>query len=600
MELDFTAEQDMLREMVRGVCAASSPLETVRALEDDPVGYSKDLWRQLADLDLIGLMLPEEHGGSGMGALEGCVLYEELGRALVPSPHFVSAVMTAGVLARAGDPAQQAALLPHIAAGDEIVTTGWLEPDGGFGPRGVRTTATPDGDGFRIDGAKWLVPFAASATRLLVLARTGPSDTDVDLFLVDPSSAGVELTQEFTLASENQYAVTLSEVPVGASDRIGGPGSGWGTWEAVLLEGAVLLAAQAIGGARAALEITTQYAKDREQFDKPLGAFQAIAHYLADAATAVEGGEILVHEAAWALANRRVGRAAGADGEAVRVQHVPRRDRHGPAGLRRRRVHARVRRAALLPTGEATADLLVGRPLPRGADRRDRPGSGRARTPVVSPAMRWTRSFFRVLPIVVLAAIPIGCSQIYKATCSNTLVASSAGPITDPALIEISGIHAGVRNPAVWWVHNDSGDTARAFALDANGALRGTYAFAATTAVDWEDLTVVPGPTPGTGVIYAADIGDNTSSRTGIHLYRVAEPAVAMSGPAAVATLSGVETLHFVYPDGAHDAETLMVDPATGEIVIMTKTLAGARRASIRLRPGSRPAARRRSPRSVR
>ena len=107
MDLDFTDEQDMLREMVRGVCAASSSLDTVRALEDDPVGYSTELWKQLAELDLLGLMLPEEYGGSGMTALEGVVVYEEFGRALVASPHFVSCVMGAGLLLRAGSAAQR-------------------------------------------------------------------------------------------------------------------------------------------------------------------------------------------------------------------------------------------------------------------------------------------------------------------------------------------------------------------------------------------------------------------------------------------------------------------------------------------------------------
>lgn len=305
MDLDFTSEQDMLREMVRGVCASSSSLETVRALEDDPVGFSTELWKQLAELDLVGLMLPVEYGGSGMSALEGVVVYEEFGRALVASPHFVSAVMSAGLLLRAGTAAQRDQLLGRIASGDEIVTTAWLEPDGGFGPRGVRTTATPDGDGFRIDGEKWHVPFASSATRVIVLARTGEADEDVDLFLVDSDADGVERSQQFTLASETQYALTLSGVQVSEADRLGAARSGWATWNETLLEGVVFLGAQAIGGARATLELTTQYAKDREQFDKPLGAFQAIAHYLADASTAVEGGEILVHEAAWAAANGR-------------------------------------------------------------------------------------------------------------------------------------------------------------------------------------------------------------------------------------------------------------------------------------------------------
>ncbi len=164
----------------------------------------------------------------------------------------------------------------------------------------MQTTATPDGDGFRLDGTKWHVAFAAAADRFVVLARTGPADEDVDLFLVDPAAEGVEMTQQMAIASDSQYAVTLSGVIVPTSARVGAAGSGWRTWDATLLEGMVLLAAQAAGGARYALEITTQYAKDREQFDKPLGAFQAIAHYLADASTAVEGGSILVHEAAWA------------------------------------------------------------------------------------------------------------------------------------------------------------------------------------------------------------------------------------------------------------------------------------------------------------
>ena len=300
MDLDFTAEQEMLREMVRGVCEASSPLEQVRALEDDPVGYSTVFWKQLAELDLIGLMLPTEYGGSGMTALEGVVVYEELGRALVPSPHFVSAVMAAGVIDRAGTDEQRAGWLPRIASGEAILSTAWLEPHGSFGPRGVTTTATPDGDGFRLDGEKWHVPFAAAADHLVVLARTGDGEADVDLFLVDTDDPGVILAQQMTLASDTQYAVTFAGVRVPASARLGAAQSGWRTWTATMLEGAVLLAAQAIGGARYALEITTQYAKDREQFDKPLGAFQAIAHYLADSSTAVEGGTILVHEAAWA------------------------------------------------------------------------------------------------------------------------------------------------------------------------------------------------------------------------------------------------------------------------------------------------------------
>jgi alkylation response protein AidB-like acyl-CoA dehydrogenase len=302
VDLDFTDEQEMLREMIRGVCGAYAPFETVRAMEDDPVGYPPELWKQMAELDVIGLMLPSEFGGSEMSALEGAILYSELGRALAPTPHFVSAVMSAGVLLRAGSAEQQQEWLPRIVSGDAILTTAWLEPGNGFGPKGVQARATAKGDAFALDGVKWHVPFAQAATQLVVLARTGDTPTDVDVFLVEPTADGVTLTQQMTIASDTQYQVELSGA---RGTRIGSAGTGWATWNAVLLEGAILLAAQAVGGARYALDITVQYAKDREQFDKPLGAFQALAHYLADAATAVDGAETLMYEAAWSLANDR-------------------------------------------------------------------------------------------------------------------------------------------------------------------------------------------------------------------------------------------------------------------------------------------------------
>jgi alkylation response protein AidB-like acyl-CoA dehydrogenase len=305
MELDFSPEQEMLRELVRGVCASTSPLTVVREMEDDPTGYPADLWKQLAELDLIGLLIPSEYGGSGMSALEGVVVYEELGRALAPTPHFVSAVMTAGVIARAGTEDQKQDWLPRIASGDAIVSTAWLEPHGGFGPEGVHLQARADGDGFVLDGSKRHVPFASAAGHLLVLARTGDAPTDVDLFLVDSASTGVVLTQQLTIASDAQYQVDFTGVRVPAANRVGGAGTGWATWHDTMLDGIILLAAQAIGGAQFALDITVQYAKDRHQFDKPLGAFQALAHYLADASTAVDGGTVLVHEAAWARAEGR-------------------------------------------------------------------------------------------------------------------------------------------------------------------------------------------------------------------------------------------------------------------------------------------------------
>ncbi len=300
LNLDFTEEQDMLRDMVRGLLAQYADNEAIRALEDDPVGYSTDLWAQLAELDLLGLLLPAQYGGSEMSMLEGVIVYEELGKSLAPTPHLVSCVASAGAIVRAGTESQKDEWLPRIAKGEVILTPAWLEPENGFGPAGVQVRAEAAGDGFTISGTKRHVLFASSADRLVVLARTGDEPGEVDLFLVDPNAAGVTLTQQMSISSDTQYDVVLDGVAVTAADRIGDAGGGWATWESVMEDVMILTAALATGGTEHSLDITVQYSKDREQFDKPLGAFQALAHNMADAKTELDGAKMLTYEAAWA------------------------------------------------------------------------------------------------------------------------------------------------------------------------------------------------------------------------------------------------------------------------------------------------------------
>jgi alkylation response protein AidB-like acyl-CoA dehydrogenase len=308
MDLDFSPEQELLRDTVRGLCARHAGTDVVRAMEDDPVGYPPDLWRQLGDLGLIGLTLPERWGGSDMSMVDAMVVYDELGRALAPSPHFVSSVMAGGALALAGSDAQREAWLPRVASGEAVISVAWVEPARGFGPEGVRARAERDGDGWRITGVKQHVAFAGAAERILTLART---DEGVSLFLVDPTAGGVTLTQQRSMASDTQFRLDLDGARVGPDDVVGAAGQGWTAWSEVLQDGLILLAASAAGGAARALEMTVQYSKDRRQFDKPLGAFQALSHYMADAATTVDGAQALVWEAAWArTAGRPVSRLA--------------------------------------------------------------------------------------------------------------------------------------------------------------------------------------------------------------------------------------------------------------------------------------------------
>ena len=154
MDLELTEEQQLLRETVRGLCARHAGLDVVRQLENDPVGYPEKFWLQLGEAGLLDV--------SELSTLDAVVMYQELGRALAPSPHFVSSVVSAGVLRGAGSEAQRAEWLPRLASGDAIITPAWLEPEGGFGPAGVQVRL--DGDG-RVTGTKRHVQFAGGADR---------------------------------------------------------------------------------------------------------------------------------------------------------------------------------------------------------------------------------------------------------------------------------------------------------------------------------------------------------------------------------------------------------------------------------------------------
>jgi alkylation response protein AidB-like acyl-CoA dehydrogenase len=311
MDLDFSEEQQMLREMVRALCGEHSTIDLVRSMENDPRGYTEEFWKKLAEVDLLGLLIPEEFSGSGMDMLDAALVYHEFGRSLAPSPHFVSCVLAALLLLEAGSDEQKREWLPSIARGDAILSPAWLEPENGYGPRGVQVRAIEDQGNFVLSGTKLHCLYARSCTRLLVLARTGEDDAAIDLFLVDPEAPGVTLEQQLSLASDTQYRVTFDGVRVAFQDRLGSPGSGWGHWNKVMHQGIILAAAQAVGGAERALEITCEYATDREQFGKPLAGFQSISHYLADAATLITGGTTLVHQAAWASSeNKEVERLA--------------------------------------------------------------------------------------------------------------------------------------------------------------------------------------------------------------------------------------------------------------------------------------------------
>ncbi|MCC7517524.1 MAG: acyl-CoA/acyl-ACP dehydrogenase [Pseudomonadales bacterium] len=300
MDLDFSEEQVMLRDTARGVCQQLCPSAVVRAMEADPTGYSAPFWQQLSELGITNLGIAEAHDGMGLGMLDMAIIYEEFGRSLAPSPHWASCVLSARLLETIGSPAQQQKWLPRLASGEVIIVPAWLEPGNGFGPEGIQLRATANGQDYVLNGSKILVPFASAATRLLVLARSGDGVEDVVGLLVDPHEKGITLTAERNHADDTLYQVDFNHVTVSQADVLK-PAGFWAAWDDAMTRSIVALAARSIGAAESIHAMTTDYAKQRVQFGKPIGAFQTIAHYLADLIVKIEGAKVLVYQAAWAI-----------------------------------------------------------------------------------------------------------------------------------------------------------------------------------------------------------------------------------------------------------------------------------------------------------
>ena len=299
MDLELTPEQQMLRDAVRDLCGKYGDPDRLRELEDDPTGFDPDAWRELAAMDLIGLTLPAEHGGSGMTALESMVVFEELGRAIVPTPLLVSSVIAGGLLAHAGSTELQGEWLPRIATGEVIATLAWHEAERSDTAAGIGVTASADGDALVVEGTKILVPFASSADALLVLVRDGDG---VSVVLVPTEADGITLAQTTVADSSAQYEVRFDGVRVPASNRVGAAGAGWDAFEAVMDDALIAVGAMAVGGTAHVLEMMVDYATERVQFGVPIGNFQGVAHPIADVATELEGARTLVLQAAWARA----------------------------------------------------------------------------------------------------------------------------------------------------------------------------------------------------------------------------------------------------------------------------------------------------------
>jgi alkylation response protein AidB-like acyl-CoA dehydrogenase len=282
MALVLTDEQSMLRDNARGFLAKNAPIAHLRALRDkrDADGFSRALWKNFVEMGWAGILVPQEYGGLGLGHVEVGIVCEELGRTLTPSPFLSTAVLAASAISRAGTDKQKQSYLPKIVAG-ELIATIAVDESAKHHPEKIAMPATRVGNGFKLSGAKTYVIDGHVANLLIVAARTSANSGDtkgITLFLVDAKASGVRVERTQTVDSHNAARITFDDVGVGADSILGKIDDGWKLLEGVLNVGRAGLAAEMVGSSEEAFTRTVTYLKERKQFGKAIGEFQALQH----------------------------------------------------------------------------------------------------------------------------------------------------------------------------------------------------------------------------------------------------------------------------------------------------------------------------------
>jgi alkylation response protein AidB-like acyl-CoA dehydrogenase len=304
MNLAFTEEQEMLKKMAHDFLTDKLPKKVVKEIEESETGSLPELWREMAELGWMGLVFPEKYGGSGMNFLDLAVLLEEMGKACLPGPYFSTVILGGLTIADIGSEEQKKEYLPKIASGEKILTLALTEPSARYDAAAIETKATADKDGYVLNGTKLFVPDAHIADYMVVVARTdekAKAEKGITLFIVAGKSPGITSKVLKTIANDKLCEVVFDKVKVPKGNILGELNQGWKEVQKIIQRAAVAKCCEIVGCIQQALDMTVSYAKERKQYDRPIGSFQVIQHYCADMATDVDGTRLSTYQAAWML-----------------------------------------------------------------------------------------------------------------------------------------------------------------------------------------------------------------------------------------------------------------------------------------------------------
>jgi len=303
VKIKLNHDQVEIARQARRFVENEFPMEYVRDMFEDPSGFTEDAWKKMVEMGWTAMLLPESCGGLDMALMDLCLIFEEMGRNVTPGPLFSTVLLAAETVKEGGDETQKKKYLTGIASGELRGTLALSEPDAGADLDYVRMEARTDGDRFVLSGTKLFVPDAHTADFLIVAARDGEGDEQnkgISLFLLDAGRDGISVSLLPTMDNTRKLcAVEFRDVSVGQDGMLGERGRGWSYLRRSLNRAQVGVSAECVGGAQRCMEMATQYAKERIQFDQPIGAFQAVKHRCSQMYLEVESARSLLYWAAW-------------------------------------------------------------------------------------------------------------------------------------------------------------------------------------------------------------------------------------------------------------------------------------------------------------
>ena len=304
MNFDFNDEQKMLKQGARDFFEKECPKSLVRQMAADEKGNPPELWKKMAQLGWLGLIYPEQYGGGGGNMIDLVALEEEMGRACLPGAFFSTVLLGGLFILNAGNEEQKKELLPKIGKGELISTLALTEVSGSYEASAVETSAVSEKEDYVISGTKLYVPDAHIADYIICLARTKKGarpEEGITAFLVDRKSTGITCTLLKTIAGDKLCEVIFNKVKVSRKNIVGQLDQAWGLLEQTLRQVTVARCAEMMGGAQKVLEMSADHTKQRIVFDRPLGSFPVIQHYIANMIMDIDGSKFLTYEAAWRL-----------------------------------------------------------------------------------------------------------------------------------------------------------------------------------------------------------------------------------------------------------------------------------------------------------